>query len=137
MTDTIFYKIIQGDAPCYKVYEDDDFLVMLDIFPAHLGHCVIMPKIPARDIFDLNEKSAARLWDVTKHIANMVKTATGCDGINILQNSGAAAGQTVFYFHVHVIPRFSGMDDGLDFKGAAKQYEKQDFEMMLNKLVSL
>jgi len=105
LSSTIFYKIIQGELPCYKVYEDEDFFVILDKFPSSLGHCLIMPKTPARNIFDLDEKSAQGLYPLAKRIATAVKSVVGADGVHILQNNEAEADQTVFYFHLHIIPR--------------------------------
>lgn len=118
LNDTIFAKIIRGELPSYKIYEDDDFLVILDKFPAHMGHSLILPKVPAKDIFDLNERMAKGLYPLAKRIASAVQKATGCDGINILQNNGAAAGQVVFYFHLHIMPRF--VSDGFVMRGSAK-----------------
>jgi len=131
-SDNIFYKIIQGEAPSHKIYEDDDFLVIMDIYPANLGHCLILPKIPAEDIFDLNEKSAAGLYPLAKKIAAAVRDATGCDGVNIMQNNGRAAGQVIFYFHLHVIPRYN--EDDIHFATTQKSYDGAMFEEMAEKL---
>ena len=110
LENTVFHKIISGELPSYKLYEDDDFVVILDRFPAAAGHTLILPKIPAKDIFSLSDESAARLYPLAKRVATAVKAATGCDGINIIQNNGAASGQAVFYFHLHILPRFEGDD---------------------------
>ena len=131
-SDNIFYKIIHGEAPAYKIYEDEDFLVIMDIYPANLGHCLILPKIPAVDIFDLNEKSAAGLYPLAKKIAAAVKDATGCDGVNIMQNNGRAAGQVVFYFHLHIVPRFN--EDDVRISAKQKSYDGAQFEEMAEKL---
>lgn len=106
-TNNIFYKIINGEAPCYKVYEDRDFLVILDIFPTNLGHCLIIPKLPAVDIFDLGYFCTKKVFPLAQEIAQAVKIATGADGIKIEQNNGTAAGQVIFYFHLHVVPHFA------------------------------
>jgi len=131
-SENIFYKIIQGEAPSYKIYEDEDFLVIMDAYPANLGHCLILPKIPAADIFDLNMKSAAGLYPLAKKIAAAIKDATGCDGVNIMQNNGRAAGQVIFYFHLHIIPRFS--EDDIRFSTTQKSYDSTMFEEMSAKL---
>jgi len=131
-SDNIFYKIIHGQAPGYKVYEDEDFVVILDLYPANLGHCLILPKIPAVDIFDLNDKSAAGLYPLAKKVAAAVKDATGCDGVNIMQNNGRAAGQVIFHFHLHVIPRYN--EDGIRFSTTQKSYDGPMFEEMAAKL---
>ncbi|MCL2397994.1 MAG: HIT family protein [Defluviitaleaceae bacterium] len=131
-SENIFYKIIQGEAPSHKIYEDDDFFVILDLYPANLGHCLVLPKVPAVDIFDLNEKSAAALYPLAKKVAAAVKDATGCDGVNIIQNNGRAAGQVIFYFHLHVVPRYN--EDGIRFSTTQKSYDGAMFEEMAEKL---
>ena len=123
-TDNLFYKIIQGEMPSHKIYEDNDFYVILDKFPANPGHCLILPKTAAKDVFDLDEKTASKLYPLAKRLANAVKAATGCDGINILQNNGAAAGQVIFYFHLHVIPRFA--NDGVRIKTSSSAGQMED-----------
>lgn len=130
--DTIFYKIINGELPSYKIYEDEDFLVILDRFPANPGHCLILPKTPAKDIFGLDEKTAARLYPLAQKIAQGVKAATGCDGINILQNNGSEAGQVIFYFHVHIIPRYK--NDRVNISPRPNDFELEHFENMTEKL---
>jgi len=123
-TGNLFHKIIQNEIHRYKIYEDEDFLVILDKFPANPGHCLILPKIPARDIFDLSEQLIAKLYPLAKRIAFAVKIATGCDGVNILQNNGAAAGQVIFYFHMHIIPRFT--NDSIRIKTASMDGQIDD-----------
>jgi len=130
--ESVFYKIIHGELPSYKIYEDDDFLVILDRYPSNMGHCLILPKIPATDVFELNETSAAGLYPLAKKIANAVKSATSCDGINIIQNNGRAAGQVVFYFHLHIIPRF--FDDDIRINTRQKDYDTGMFEVMAEKM---
>ena len=111
MSDCIFCKIASGAIPSATVYEDEDFRAILDIAPAHKGHVIILPKEHADNIFSLSEETASKLLPVAKKVAKAVKEVTGCDGINLLQNNGTAAGQSVFHLHVHVVPRFDG--DGL------------------------
>ena len=107
----IFCKIAAGQIPSATVYEDDDFRAILDIAPAHKGHTIILPKKHADNIFALDEETAAKVFPVAKKIAQAVKDTPGCDGVNILQNNGTAAGQSVFHLHVHVVPRYEG--DGI------------------------
>lgn len=107
----IFCKIASGIIPSATVYEDDDFRAILDIAPAHKGHTIILPKKHADNLFELDEATAAKLMPVAKKVAVSLKKVTSCDGVNILQNNGTAAGQSVFHLHVHVIPRFEG--DGI------------------------
>ena len=104
----IFCKIAKGEIPSHKVYEDDDFLAFLDIAPAAMGHTLIIPKRHAGNLFELDAVSAARLIPLAQKLAEKVKAETGCEGVNLLQNNGEAAGQSVFHFHLHIIPRFAG-----------------------------
>lgn len=103
----IFCKIIEGAIPSRKVYEDDSFIAILDLNPANRGHVIIIPKSHAADIFELPQEDAEKILLVAKKVAVALKKAYHCDGINIMQNNGEAAGQTVFHLHVHVIPRFN------------------------------
>jgi Diadenosine tetraphosphate (Ap4A) hydrolase and other HIT family hydrolases len=106
MNNCIFCKIITGEIPSSTVYEDDNFKAIMDIFPAAKGHVIILPKKHYANLFELEEEVAAKALAVAKKIAIAVKEETNCDGINILQNNGIAAGQTVYHFHIHVIPRY-------------------------------
>lgn len=103
----IFCKIIGDEIPSTTVYEDDLFKAILDIAPAAKGHTVIIPKIHFANIYELQEDVAARALSVAAIIARALKEELKCDGINILQNNEEAAGQTVFHFHIHVIPRYN------------------------------
>lgn len=116
----IFCKIAAGIIPSATVYEDDDFRAILDIAPAHKGHTIILPKTHAKDIFELPEEVAAKAYPVVKKVATAIKAATGCDGVNVLQNNGAAAGQSVFHLHIHVVPRIAG--DGILPVWPSKEY---------------
>ena len=104
--DCIFCKIIAGDIPSRTVYEDDDFKAILDVAPASRGHVIILPKNHAKDITELSDEDAKGIFCVAKKIAAMQMDVLSCDGVNVLQNNGVAAGQTVFHLHVHVIPRY-------------------------------
>lgn len=106
--DCIFCKINKGEIPSTTIYEDDDFKVMLDINPASRGHAVILPKNHAADLFELEDEDAEKLFKVARKCAKAMKEVLHCDGINVLQNNGEAAGQTVFHLHVHLIPRYKG-----------------------------
>lgn len=106
MSDCIFCKIISGEIPSYTIYEDDYFKVIMDIFPSAMGHSVIIPKHHCRDLFELPKAYGERITEVSKKAAKAVKEALQADGINIVQNNGEAAGQTVMHYHMHVIPRF-------------------------------
>lgn len=108
----IFCKIIAGEIPSATVYEDDDFKAILDVNPAARGHVIIVPKKHAANVFEMEDGDAAKVFPVAKKVAAALKKTYGCDGVNILQNNGEAAGQTVFHLHVHVIPRYYG--DGVN-----------------------
>ena len=104
----IFCKILTGEIQYTAVYEDDDFKAILDVSPAARGHVIILPKNHAANIYELPDEDASKIMVVAKKIATAIEKAYHCDGVNILQNNGEAAGQTVFHLHVHVIPRFKG-----------------------------
>lgn len=112
--DCVFCKIIAGEIPSAVVYEDELFRAILDVSPAARGHVIILPKNHTPDIYDLPEEEASGIMIVAKRIACALKKTYRCDGVNILQNNGEAAGQTVFHLHVHVIPRFK--DDTVNIK---------------------
>lgn len=117
--DCIFCKIIKGDIPSFTVYEDDTFKVILDRFPAAPGHMLIIPKEHYKDMFELPDEVAAKLYPLAKTLAAKVKAVTGADGINIVQNNGEAAGQSVHHFHLHIIPRKAG--DGITLNKSSNQ----------------
>ncbi len=134
MSDCIFCKIAEGEIPSNTVYEDDSFRVILDLNPANEGHCLVIPKKHAEDIFELDSQTAAAAFKTAKKIAEAVKKAFGCDGINILQNNGEAAGQSVGHFHIHVIPRYHG--DAVVIKSqAVKNMNPEDFVKTRDKII--
>lgn len=102
----IFCKIIAGEISSNTIYEDDDFKVILDVSPASKGHALILPKNHVADIFTIDEDVAAKAMKLAKKLATHMKEVLHCDGFNILQNNGEVAGQTVFHFHMHLIPRY-------------------------------
>jgi histidine triad (HIT) family protein len=104
----IFCKIANGEIPSATLYEDEDFRVILDLGPASRGHALILPKVHAADLFSLPDETAAKAMILAKRIAETLKEGLKADGINIVQNNGEAAGQTVFHFHMHLIPRYQG-----------------------------
>ena len=110
MTDDkcIFCKIANGEIPSATVYEDDMFRVILDLGPATRGHALILPKNHFADVCALDEKTAAKVLAIGAKVGAAMKEGLGCAGFNLVQNNGEAAGQTVFHFHVHVIPRYEG-----------------------------
>lgn len=106
--DCIFCKIANGIIPAPAIYEDDDFKVILDRGPASKGHALVLPKEHFDDVFSMDEEHAGKVFKVAAKVAGAVSEAFDCDGVNILQNNKVAAGQTVFHFHMHVIPRYQG-----------------------------
>lgn len=104
--DCIFCKIANGEIPSKTIYEDGDFRVILDISPATKGHALILPKEHYADIYELDEELAAKAIKLAKKLALKMKERLGCEGFNIVQNNGELAGQTVFHFHMHLIPRY-------------------------------
>lgn len=108
--DCIFCKLANGEIPTNSIYEDDDFKVILDAEPATKGHSLILPKEHFSDIHETDEAVASKIFPLCKKVAAKMKAALGCDGINIVQNNGTEAGQTVFHLHVHLIPRYEGGD---------------------------
>ena len=105
MSDCIFCKIANGEIPAATLYEDADFRVILDLGPATKGHALILPKAHYADLTELPEELAGRSMILAKKIISALKPALPCDGYNVVQNNGPAAGQTVFHYHVHLIPR--------------------------------
>lgn len=106
MSDTIFHKILAGQIPCHRVYEDDHVLAFLDAFPLSPGHTLVIPKEFADTLDQLSDDSAAAIGRVLPRISRAVLAATGATAFNILQNNGAAAHQAVFYLHFHIIPKY-------------------------------
>lgn len=102
----IFAKILKGEMPCVKVYEDDAVLAFMDIFPQSPGHTLVVPKSPARNLLDLDDDALQAAMVRVKRIAQAVRTALDPEGIVITQFNGAPAGQTVFHIHFHIIPRW-------------------------------
>ncbi len=107
--DCIFCKLANGIIPTNSIYEDEDFKVILDADPATKGHALILPKEHFANIYEVDDAVAAKILPLAKRLATHMTERLGCDGFNILQNNGEAAGQTVFHLHVHLVPRY---DDG-------------------------
>lgn len=106
MNNCIFCKIALGQIPTTTLYEDEDFRVILDLGPASKGHALILPKVHAKNIYELPDELAGKAFVLAKKMALAMTEALHCDGFNIVQNNGEAAGQTVFHFHMHLIPRY-------------------------------
>ncbi len=116
MSDCIFCKIAAGDIPSATLYEDDDFRVILDLGPATKGHALILPKQHACDITEMPEDLLEKAILLAKKVVTTMEKVLPCDGYNIVQNNGTAAGQTVFHFHMHLIPRYENDGAGITWK---------------------
>ncbi len=108
--DCIFCKIANGEIPSQTLYEDGRFRVILDLGPAARGHALVLPKEHAENLFELSEEEAGEAFALARKMAGRLKQKLDCDGLNLVQNNGETAGQTVPHFHIHVIPRYK--DDG-------------------------
>ena len=106
--DCIFCKLSNGDIPTNALYEDDVVKVIFDLNPASKGHVLILPKNHFDDIYSMDDATAAHVFQVAVKVAKAMKETLGCEGLNIVQNNGEIAGQTVFHFHMHLIPRKAG-----------------------------
>ena len=122
----IFCKIATGKIPSATVYEDSHFRVILDINPATKGHCLIIPKEHFDNIYDLDGEIAGKLFSLATCIARAMRDALGCDGMNIVQNNGEIAGQTVLHFHLHLIPRYEG--DGVQLTWKPNESNEEELE---------
>ena len=106
--DCIFCRIISVEIPSTTIYENSKFKVIMDIAPANKGHVLILPKEHYDNIYDIDTATAGELFELAAMTARALKSVLDCDGMNILQNNGTVAGQTVFHFHMHIIPRYEG-----------------------------
>lgn len=109
----IFCKIANGEIPSTTLYEDEDFRVIMDLGPATRGHALLLPKNHFANLFELDDETAQKAILVAKKMAGKMKDALGADGFNLVQNNGEAAGQTVFHFHMHLIPRYENDNAGI------------------------
>lgn len=105
----VFARILRGELPCHKVYEDEHTLAFMDIMPRADGHTLVIPKSPAVDLFDIDDEALCHLMRTVKRLAPAVRDAMGAGGILIQQFNGAPAGQVVFHIHVHILPRWEGV----------------------------
>ena len=126
MDNCIFCKIIAGDIPSATIFENDEFKVILDRFPATKGHVLVLPKEHFANIFEIDPELGGRLFTLAIRIAGIVKKATGVENMNILQNNGALAGQTVDHFHLHIIPRYE--EDGVNIKWSPMDLTDEQIE---------
>jgi len=114
----IFCKLANGVFETNTIYEDDLVRVILDANPATKGHALVLPKEHYRNLFDLDDKYASHVLVVAKKVANVMRDVLKCEGVNIMQNNEEIAGQTVFHFHLHIIPRYSDDNQTITFAGS-------------------
>jgi histidine triad (HIT) family protein len=136
MSDTIFSKIIRGEIPCHRVYEDALVLAFLDIAPLSPGHTLVIPKEPAATLDQLSEESAAAIGRVLPKICRAVMQATGTAAYNVLQNNGAIAHQAVPHVHFHIIPRPSELK-GLGIRWSAGQLDAEAAQKLARRIGEL
>lgn len=117
--NNVFAKILRGEIPSHRVYEDAHTLAFMDVMPQSDGHTLVIPKEAAANIFDLTPGMAAHLIQTTQKVARAVKTAMNAPGVMLVQLNGADAGQTVFHIHFHIIPRWSGLELKFHARGMA------------------
>lgn len=130
--DCIFCKIAAGEIPSKTIYEDEKYRVILDLGPATRGHALILPKNHYANLFELPEEDAKEVICLAKKMANIMKDRLGCDGFNLVQNNGETAGQTVFHFHMHLIPRYENDGQEIGWKpGSPSQDELEEIRKQI------
>ena len=130
----IFCKIANGDIPSKTIYEDEDFRVILDLGPAAKGHALILPKQHYKNLYELPEELAAKAMILAKKMATVMREKLACDGFNLVQNNGEVAGQTVFHFHMHLIPRYE--DDGQKIGWNPLSPTQDELENIKNQIIN-
>jgi histidine triad (HIT) family protein len=107
--ENIFARILRGEIPCHKIYEDESNLGLMDIMPRGMGHCLVIPKVPVRNILDAPDSVLSTLYTTVAKVGRAAKSAYDADGLTIQQFNETAGGQMIFHMHVHIIPRFEGV----------------------------
>ena len=125
-TNCIFCKIANGEIPSRTLYEDDDFRVILDLGPASKGHALILPKEHYANLYELPDSTAGEVMKLARKMAVQMTERLGCEGFNLVQNNGKLAGQTVFHFHMHLIPRYQ--DDGQKIGWKPQEVSQEELE---------
>ena len=125
--DCIFCKIANGEIPSSTLYEDEEFRVFLDLAPASKGHALIVPKEHFDNLYEMSDDAASKALVLAKKMITKMTKALGCDGFNVVQNNNECAGQTVYHFHMHLIPRYNGDNVGITWKpGENTDEERQE-----------
>ncbi len=130
----IFCKIANGEIPSKTLYEDDLFRVILDLGPAARGHALILPKEHYANLYELPDDVAGKAMQLARKEAALVAEKLGCDGLNLVQNNGEAAGQTVMHFHIHMIPRYK--DDGQKIAWVPGKPSQEELEEVKNQILA-
>ncbi len=131
--DCIFCKIANGEIPSKTLYEDEQFRVILDLGPATKGHALILPKDHFANLYELPDETAAKVMQLAKKMATQMTEKLGCDGFNLVQNNGETAGQTVFHFHLHLIPRYE--NDGQKIGWTPGSPSQEELEAIKNEII--
>lgn len=131
-TDCLFCRIVAGEIPSTKVYEDEYCYAFLDLRPVNIGHTLLVPKAHADNLYDTPNETLAHLAPIIKKISLAIKTALGADGINIEMNNDPVAGQIIFHAHIHIVPRFSG--DGFKHWHGARGYREGEMSDTAQKI---
>ena len=130
--DCIFCKLANGEIPTATLYEDEEFRVILDLGPATKGHALILPKGHYANLYEIPDETAAKAMVLAKKMATVMTKALHCDGFNLVQNNGDLAGQTVFHFHMHMIPRYPADGQKIGWKpGEPKEEELEEIRKIL------
>jgi len=132
MADTVFSKIIRGEIPAHRVYEDEHVLAFLDVGPVSKGHTLVIPKEQCAHLHELSDESAAAIGRVLPRLCRAVKEATGCEAYNVLQNNGRTAHQAVMHVHFHIIPKYT--DAGLGIGWHAGKLEESEGQQLANEI---
>lgn len=135
MTDCLFCKIIAGEIPSTKVYEDDTVFAFLDIHPVNIGHTLVIPKVHHTNLYDTPDETLTHMMTVVKKLSIAIKSALNADGINIEMNNDPVAGQIIFHTHLHIVPRFEG--DGFKHWHGARNYNEREAEEIAQKIFGM
>jgi len=137
MAETVFEKIVAGLIPCHRLYEDQHVLAFLDVGPLSRGHCLLIPKTGYVELHEVPAEVGGALGRVMPRLCAAVKAATGCDGVNVLQNNGRAAGQEVMHVHFHFIPRYGGPRDTREDSGTGLDFQWRPGELTESEAMEL
>lgn len=132
MDSCLFCKIVVGEIPCTKVYEDDTVFAFLDIHPVNIGHTLIVPKVHSVNLYETPDETVAHMMVVAKKLSIAIKKGMNADGVNIEMNNEPVAGQIIFHTHLHIIPRFKG--DGFTHWHGARGYEDGEADEVSKKI---